>query len=69
MVTKKREILIKLEETEELSRLVNEIRKLEETIKEQFEQYEEISQEEDEIFENWWYYLEEISHNLEHITL
>lgn len=69
MVERKREIFIKLENIDEIVSLLDEIKELEQETKQLFQHYDNISSSENELFENWNNYLEDILQKLDHVTL
>ncbi len=69
MLQKKREIYIKLDKIKELVEILEEINKLQEETKGLFKEADKTIIMENRIFENWGNYLEEISLNLDHISI
>ena len=69
MVERKREIYIKLENVKEIVDLLDEIKELEQETKQLFQHYDNIAAQENDLFENWNNYLEDILQKLDHVTL
>lgn len=69
MVDRRREIFIKLDNIKEITNTLSSVKEKEEELKKLFALYDNLSFHEDKIFENWNNYLDEISQNLDHITL
>lgn len=66
---KKREIYIKIERIHEIIALIELIKKQEKELNDLFNLYDQLSLEENKLFENWNYYFEEIIQKLDYITL
>ncbi len=69
MIEKKREIFIKLQNISEVISLLEEIKSLEEDTKSKFQEYEDLNNQENKVFDNLSNYLEDIEQKLDHITL
>lgn len=69
MVEKKREIFIKIDKVDEIVKLLNEIKELEQYLENLFQNYDKLSLKENKLFENWNNYLDDIVQKLDHVTL
>jgi Ca2+-binding EF-hand superfamily protein len=69
MLDKKREIYIKIDNISEIINKLESIKKKEDKLKELFKIYDKLESDEKQIFENWTYYLEDISEKLNHLSL
>ncbi len=69
MIDKKRDIFIKIDEISEIIEVLEEIKDREDKLRSLFKEYDSLNSEENKIFENWSYYLEDLIQNLDHITL
>lgn len=69
MIDRKREIFIRLEEVSNIIEILTEIKKKEDLLKSLFKDYDNLNSQENKIFENWSYYLEDLMQKLDHVTL
>ena len=69
MIDRKREIFIRLEEVSNIIEILTEIKKKEDLLKSLFKDYDNLNSQENKIFENWRYYLEDLMQKLDHVTL
>jgi predicted transcriptional regulator len=69
MMDKKREIFTRIEKVKEISDLLKEIKTQQTELNELFTLYDRINLEENKLFENWNYSLEEVVQKLDYITL
>ena len=69
MTSKKRDIFIKLENYDEVSTQVREIKEYKKELEKLFQRYDDLNKIENKTFENWETHLEDISQKIEYITL
>lgn len=65
----KREIYIKLDNIEKIVDLRDKIKQQEGELKKLFQHYDDLNLQENQIFENWNNYLEDINQKLDHVRL
>lgn len=65
----KRDIYIKLENTEEIRESLKKIKELESDLIQLFDRYEKLNTIENKTCENWSNYLDEIAQRIDHISL
>ena len=66
---RRREIFIKLEQVSETVELLSEIKSQEKVLKDLFYTYDKLNLDENKVFENWSYYLEDMVQKLDHVTM
>ncbi len=69
MIEKKREIFTRIEKVKEISDLIKEIKTNQKQLNDLFTLYDRLNLEENKLFENWNYSLEEVVQKLDYITL
>ncbi|MDA3854762.1 MAG: hypothetical protein PF569_00785 [Candidatus Woesearchaeota archaeon] len=66
---RKREIYTRIEKVENIVEILKVIKTNEKEVKHLFSLYDKLKIEEDKLFENWSFYLEDIVQKLDHVTL
>lgn len=69
MTSRKREIFIKVDKVSQIIDLLQEVKSQEKILKNLFYNYDKLNLDENKIFENWSYYLEDMVQKLDHVTM